>query len=194
MSWDLLWTIFPPGELVVARACFKQPQLFLVYYAESTDKDEADEKRKEIWFLYCWTYDWDGTEFNRGYVMFEFERFKDEKQISNLPCYPLQYDRDPKGLKAQLIARGKKYCDLCLSSSSIVYEYNGAALARGEGFRKVTRSSYRSGLDSLLDSSSTLYGSSREDVKGARRSNVRISGDLKVSCLHLSAQSRSSHC
>ena len=172
VSWELLWTIFPPGELVLARSCFKQPQLFIVYYADPTDIEEADEKRKELWLLFCWTYDWDGTQFNRGFVVFEFERFKDEKQISTLPCYPLKYDRDPHGVELQLIERGRKFCNICLSSSSHVHEYSGAALARGEGFRKVTRSSLRSDFGSLLDSSPHLYGS-KEESKGARRSNVR---------------------
>ncbi|KAI9666537.1 MAG: hypothetical protein M1821_004473 [Bathelium mastoideum] len=172
VTWDLLWTLFPPGELVLAKPCFKQPQLFVTYSAESRDRGEAAENKKEIWSLYCWTYDWDGTHFNRGFAVFDFERFKGEKQINTLPAYPLGYDRDADGVKAQLIDRGKRFCQYCLSSSSPVYEYNGAALARGEGFRKVSRNSYQSSYDSLADSYTAVYAPPREDSKAARRSNL----------------------
>lgn len=149
VAFEYLWTIFPPGEIVVSRPFMGRLQAFIV--KESTD--EVKRRRRgeaEFWNLQCWTYDWDGTEFNRMPVQFTFEQYKGFKSISSLPCYPMKFhkgtsndDKDlgkietPKALEEALIKRGKRFRELCLRKEGCqLFEYDGSALSSGTGVRK----------------------------------------------------------
>ena len=92
VSFKYLWTIFPPGELVFSRTFMDCPQAFVVKYCEAGYMEEVRSGQK--WILECWTYDWDGTCFNRVPVRFSFDEFKATKPITSLPCYPLRFYRD----------------------------------------------------------------------------------------------------
>ena len=150
VSYEHLWTIFPPGELVFSSAFMDRPQAFIV-------KNCADSyfKRKgssdERWILECWTYDWNGTHFSRTPVEFSFENFKGTKSIISLPCYPLKFHRDSKDeanssdgiglgepMKQKLIRRGERYRELCLKKKGAqIFDYEGELLTRGTGVRRV---------------------------------------------------------
>lgn len=59
-----LWTIFPPGELVFSLMAYMgRQQVFIV--KESSDQTSNDRSGSRSWYLECWTYDWNGTTFNR---------------------------------------------------------------------------------------------------------------------------------
>ena len=150
VSFEYLWTIFPPGELVFTQTNMGQPQVFIV--KECTDYFfEGRRGGGRFWRFVCWSYDWDGTTFSRVPVVFKFEDFKGKKQISTLHCYPLRFYRGSSGnggtvdgaesvkaIKAELIIRGKRYRELCLKEQGKqIFEYNGVALARGSGVRHV---------------------------------------------------------
>ncbi|KAL8948419.1 MAG: hypothetical protein Q9222_005397 [Ikaeria aurantiellina] len=121
VSFDWLWTIFPPGEVVYSTTAFLgRPQAFIVKNcSEITRKEPRTGNR--FWDLDCWTYDWDGTSFDRVPVVLTFEYFRGTKPISQLPCYPLRFHKTssdnsvlPSGLnglsmREYLIKRGKRY-------------------------------------------------------------------------------------
>ena len=150
ISFDFLWTIFPPGELVISRTFMGQPQIFVVKYcSDYIYKRRSNDRR---WDLECWSYDWNGTAFNRVPVKFIFEDFKGTKPISSLHCYPLKYHRDDsEGERANgegstqnlcegLIKRGMRYRELCLKPRlKQIFEYDGVAVSRGTGVRKVNK-------------------------------------------------------
>lgn len=154
VSFDYLWTIFPPGELVFSQMNMGQPQVFIV--KESVDWIDENPRRgaSRSWSFVCWSYDWDGDQFNRVPVIFTFEDFKGSKSISSLHCYPLKLYRgtsDDNGtrdasesvmsIKDELVKRGKRYRELCLKEQGKqMFEYNGIALARGSGVRNVIES------------------------------------------------------
>jgi len=133
IAWDELWTLFPPGELIITRQCLKQPQLLIVQEASADNKEQREQDNKEVWLLYAWTYDWDGKQYCRAMVTVKFERFKTKNQIDSLDCYPLRYDPNSVYVMDFLCKRGKKFCDF-LERSSRVFEYSGAAQLRGGGF------------------------------------------------------------
>lgn len=80
VSSEYLWTIFPPGELVLSSAFMDRPQAFIVKYCHHNYK--RNESSGEKWILECWTYDWNGTTFYRAPVEFTFEEFKGTKSIT----------------------------------------------------------------------------------------------------------------
>lgn len=59
--FDYLWTIFPPGEVVISRPYMGQPQAFVV--RESTDEIERRSRSSltKKWELKCWSYDYNGS-------------------------------------------------------------------------------------------------------------------------------------
>ena len=55
VSFEYLWTIFPPGELVFSSTFMDFPQAFIVKFSQEgyTRKRSGGEK----WILECWSYD-----------------------------------------------------------------------------------------------------------------------------------------
>lgn len=167
ISYNNLWTIFAPGDLVYSSSVFfKQPQLYIVQCSDSKMKEThiRSGNKVEVWRLYCWTYDWDGTAFNRVLVHFDFESFQEDKRITSLPCYPWGYNKFEwtysDSLMKELIERGKKFCYLCVKPE--IVEYDGMVISHGAGSRKTNgnpsemrhdRSSYGSPVDLLSASS-----------------------------------------
>ncbi|KAI9795899.1 MAG: hypothetical protein M1833_006626 [Piccolia ochrophora] len=131
VSFEYVWTIFPPGEIVFSSPFMKEPQAFLVYEALKSDENP--------WSLICWTYDYDGSTFNRVAVEFSIDEFKGTRAINTLPVYPLKYHVDKEGkkdaesIKKTLIERGEKFKDFCLEQpGEQMFEYKGDALIRGQ--------------------------------------------------------------
>ena len=150
VTFEYLWTIFPPGELVFSSAFMDRPQAFIVKYClDSYIRERAGGKK---WVLECWTYDWNGTNFCRVPVEFSFEDFKGTKSMTSLTCYPLRFYRGTsddassesgltvgEAMKQKLIKRGERYRDLCLMKKGRqMFDYEGDLLARGTGVRKIT--------------------------------------------------------
>ncbi|KAJ2974151.1 hypothetical protein NUW58_g8751 [Xylaria curta] len=61
ITFNTLWTIFPPGTIVYGRPYLKCHEVFIVedIYTTWPEPDDRD------WELACWTYDWDGRAFRR---------------------------------------------------------------------------------------------------------------------------------
>ena len=159
ITFDILWTLFPPGELVFSTVYMKQPQIFIVRECQSYP---VDSKRGKTWTLECWSYDWNGTSFKRVPVEFTFNDFPGRKSISSLQCHPLKYHKDDEttvnNLKEKLIERGKKFCKLCLRKpGQQLFEYNGSALSRGTGIRPAHNKSSQNTANYLPQSAPSKF-------------------------------------
>ena len=147
IPFDYLWTIFHPGDVVISRQYMGQLQAFIFKGGSSEREPRAN---KSLWAFVCWTYDWNGSEFNRVTVKFTVEEYKGNKSISTLVCYPIKYykgtseDYDtlgkvesPEELKIALIRRGKRFRELCLKKQgNQFYEYDGFAFSSGARVRR----------------------------------------------------------
>lgn len=152
VSFEYLWTLFPPGELVVGKPFMDRWQAFVVKFCVASYKKKGSiGESGQKWILECWTYDWNGTVFRRVPVEFSFDEFKATKSMTALPCYPLRYHRDRsddansvggkvsgKSLKQRLIKGGERYRELCLKRRGRqIFDYEGELLPRGTGVRKI---------------------------------------------------------
>ena len=146
VTFEYLWTLFPPGELVYATPFMRQPQIFIVKDSISYirfEKENDNESKKRIWTLDCWSYDWDGKKFKRVPVTFKFENFQGARKVNTLPCYPLRYrddasDPENETLSKQLIERGKRYVDFCVKKAGKqMFDYDGDAISHGSGFQRL---------------------------------------------------------
>ncbi|KXJ90853.1 hypothetical protein Micbo1qcDRAFT_225735, partial [Microdochium bolleyi] len=148
ITFEALWTIFPPGSLVYSKPFMKQDQVFIVYDNVGPWPDPINNRSRVPPFeLRCWTYDWDGEYFNRRIVRLTIEHFDLIKPISTLAIQPLDLMEGAEDIRQDLIARGKlfrKYATL--SSDSRMLNYDGRAIfekasARGAFLDPVGRES-----------------------------------------------------
>ncbi|KAI1478891.1 hypothetical protein K445DRAFT_302869 [Daldinia sp. EC12] len=130
ITYDALWTIFPPGTLVYGRPYLKNDQVFIVQDVEDLWPEEKE------WWIICWTYDWDGKCFQRKTIYLSIPRFRGTKSISSLPYCPLSEAKDTEKIKQSLVERGKLYRELCtVGSGKKRFNYHGNAMADKLGFR-----------------------------------------------------------
>ncbi|KAF7531090.1 hypothetical protein G7054_g9217 [Neopestalotiopsis clavispora] len=177
-----LWTIFPPGELVIMSTGFmkKHPQLFIVRDTQIV----RTRDRKEVANLTCWSYDWDGTRktFSRACVDIKIDFFKGQRRITTLPCYPLRlYENGDNGalekLRLKLVRRGMLFHDLCTRPrGNQLFDYDGTAFLRGTGVRHIDPTASTSNIDSDDESVGHTLARSRSSMHSVPTKMVSKSG------------------
>ena len=137
VTFETLWTIFPPGSLVCGKPFQGQDQVFIVQdNSRPWPYSRANSAReKATWDLLCWTYDWDGKMFRRLSLNLEFEYFDGHKPITSLPYYPFELDEKRACIKDNLIKQGVKYRQFCTATQgSRMFDYHGEAIFLKKGF------------------------------------------------------------
>ncbi|MCJ1244749.1 hypothetical protein MMC30_001949 [Trapelia coarctata] len=128
VTFETLWTIFSPGELVYGKPFLGHEQDFTrvwPYY-------QGDARK---WSLICWTYDWDGKMFKRRSLILEFEQFDGHKPITSLPYYPFKFNDQHAKIKERLVERGKRYQRYCRAKQGLrMFDYSGEAVFSKKGF------------------------------------------------------------
>ncbi|PGG97394.1 hypothetical protein GX51_07364 [Blastomyces parvus] len=110
ITFDLLWALFKPNTVAYTPTYSNpdEPRAFKIEYAT-----KESSFMKGQWYDIEGRYlEYDGKSFGMGNMCVEVESFKGSRKISSLSCYPLKYHRDPEGLKAKLVERGKKFVSL----------------------------------------------------------------------------------
>ncbi|KIW29325.1 hypothetical protein, variant [Cladophialophora immunda] len=140
VTFDNLWTVFPPGALVYGRPFQGQDQVFVVqdnmgawpYFRDSVPREQA------TWTLLAWTYDWNGSMFKRSSLRLEFEYFDGTKPITSLPYYPFELHEQQGNVRDNLIQQGIKFRSFCTATQgSRLFDYRGDALLVKKGFSGV---------------------------------------------------------
>ena len=137
VSFEFLWTIFPPGEFVLLPSSFmKQAQVFIIRDVVQRQSQRGDHKKYVA--LLCWGYDWDGSarKFSRVGVELRIEFYKGQRLVTSLPCYPLRHCKNIESLRTTLNERGEKFREFCIRPrGKQMFMYNGLAYYRGTGVR-----------------------------------------------------------
>ncbi|KAF1994266.1 P-loop containing nucleoside triphosphate hydrolase protein [Amniculicola lignicola CBS 123094] len=176
VEFEYLFTIFPPGELVYSTVFMKQHQIFIVKESRSfiinqgpnpNNDDDSGRDRKRTWYLDCWSYDWNGKEFNRIPVEFKFDSFQGARKINTLPVYPLRYrddSADPENviLRKNLIERGKLFREYCLAKPGFqMFNYEGDAISHGSGFQRL-KSAHQNNTDAVMEWIAMIWAGRRD--------------------------------
>lgn len=135
VTFESLWTIFPPGPLVYGKSFQGEDEVFIV-----NDNATAWPKKREgqIWVLLCWAYDWTGKAFKRLCLRVSFESFDGQKPITALLYYPFKLVKDRDAPERKLIKRGERFRELCLlKQGSQMFDYSGEAIFDKKGFSGV---------------------------------------------------------
>ncbi|KAJ8071027.1 hypothetical protein OCU04_001375 [Sclerotinia nivalis] len=131
VTYETLWTIFPPGTLVYGRFFQGEDQMLLIYdnFRVWPRQDDDD------WSLLAWTYDWDGRMFKRSPVKLSIESFEGQKAISSLAFFPIHFHDDSEGVKQRLIERGRRFRHYCTTKDADrMFDYEGQAIFEQRGF------------------------------------------------------------
>jgi hypothetical protein len=132
-TYEWIWTIFSPGTKVIASPFMGLPQMFEVRAIESSPRS------RERWAVYCWSYDWNGSQLDKSIFQFKVEQFHGLKPIDTLPCYPIEFYDDKEGMKDRLfqtlISTAKRYQEICARKKGAqqMFTYEGPVLSLGIG-------------------------------------------------------------
>ncbi len=149
VTFETLWTIFPPGSLVYGQPFQGQDQVLIVqdnfrtwpYFRHNSAREKAS------WSLLCWTYDWDGKMFRRLALKLEFEYFDGHKPITSLPYYPFELNEKRDDIKGNLIKQGVKYRQFCEApKGSRMFDYHGEAILLKKGISGIQGDDDKVGL------------------------------------------------
>jgi hypothetical protein len=107
ITYDLLWAIFPPSELVVAmeHGLLRQPQAMSVL---TTDYVVPQTKPK-YFTASGMVITHDGEDFGKAYFELMIPIFEGARKLSTLSFLPMRFHPEEDKLRDCLIARGKKY-------------------------------------------------------------------------------------
>ena len=135
VTFETLFTLFPPGTLIYGRPFLGQDQVLLMWDNMSSWPVTRSGK---LWTMLCWTYDWDGKVFKRMPLRIDIDHFEGAKRITTLPFYPLEYHPQCQQIKEAMIARGKRYRDYCgQKPGSQMFDYDGEAVPAKKGFSRL---------------------------------------------------------
>ncbi|KAL9099369.1 MAG: hypothetical protein Q9187_009507 [Circinaria calcarea] len=131
ITFETLWTIFPPGELIYGKPFQGDDQVFIV-------QDILRPWPNNSLRLLCWTYDWNGEKFKRLSLSLIIDRFDGHKPIKSLPYYPLELNECHEAIKKCLIDRGRSFRDFCTAKQGArMFEYSGDIIFDKKGFSGV---------------------------------------------------------
>jgi hypothetical protein len=170
VTFETLWTIFPPGTIVYGKPFQKEDQIFIVRDNRATWPDVS--RRNPTWGLDAWTYDWNGKIFGRKCLRLDFEQFEGHKPITSLPYYPFELHENREAIENQLRSRGIKYREFCTAKrGQRMFKYSGDAIFGKKGFSgvqgdddQVGQSAERCYQETCLYSQETEDGLSRSGL------------------------------
>ncbi|KAI9814172.1 MAG: hypothetical protein M1827_003338 [Pycnora praestabilis] len=158
VTYDLLWTLFYPGEPVVQKDIMGKEQVSIIATPHRMPAGETSEK----YYLDLWSVDYNGTEFTYLESTISIKSFKGAKAITDLEVFPLKEWEGPNGAKAtelkeRLIKRGQKFEELCNGQSEGSFrQYKG--LMMNQGGDKMLVDPAEASLRTSLHTASTSAG------------------------------------
>ncbi|EHK21937.1 uncharacterized protein TRIVIDRAFT_151519, partial [Trichoderma virens Gv29-8] len=127
IRWDLLWYLFKPGDLVYfgdgtmestsapsnhnTRGSHTDQMVWRIYRAPFKQSIidgctcETCMKMESTWSISCYHIDYDGQNYRAVGRTIEIPSFEGEREITQLPCYPMRYVQQ----KDEIMERGRQY-------------------------------------------------------------------------------------
>jgi hypothetical protein len=111
ITYDLVWALFKPNTIAFTPTYGNKddPRCFRVDFSYEYESWLTQAKSLVIDGRYL---EYDGKAFGLGDHQVQIQAFKGHKKITSLSAYPLKYDKDPEGIKKQLVERGMKFVAL----------------------------------------------------------------------------------
>ena len=155
VTFQDMWHLFEAGDLVVAESEFNERCLELYqvsilpaadffssrrpvkeistrtegsqHLVESVYKEET-VSAMSVFNVDVFYFDFDGQKFGPVERRLELVSFEGEKNIMDLPVYPLRFRKDADHFKEMMLARGMKFRELSTVNQYPHREYNGLSV------------------------------------------------------------------
>ncbi|KAF1809396.1 P-loop containing nucleoside triphosphate hydrolase protein [Eremomyces bilateralis CBS 781.70] len=101
ITYEYLWTLFQPGEIIYARQDGQETALKLASSKYGTDRNNLP-----CYWVTGKYIDFDGSRFGTQKINHDISAFSGTRRICSLGSYPLSFHTEPDLLKARLIERG----------------------------------------------------------------------------------------
>ncbi|KAL8879642.1 MAG: hypothetical protein Q9192_008192, partial [Flavoplaca navasiana] len=121
ITFESLWMIFPPGQLVITTQNGRQ------IAAKLTDAMNHSDKHERVHRLKCEMIHFNGSSVGWGTHWFDIPEFTGMRKINELTVYPLHFHRNVDRITRDLIDNGKAYYRLLGVSHK---HYRGDAFIR----------------------------------------------------------------
>ncbi|KAI1504847.1 hypothetical protein F5X99DRAFT_370075 [Biscogniauxia marginata] len=173
-SYDFLWLLFKPGEIVFTQVRGKLAGFVVMKVAHlsgnKTESPLSDPHPADKWELSMWNLAYDNGRLRRKSYTVYIHRFYGAKSILDLPAFPTKFAQDQERLRAQLIERGKRYHGIICEGQSHM-RYNGLVIAKKayhyQGEIIVDHQSYKLEVsDSFNKEIPNISGDEPEDLGG----------------------------
>lgn len=142
-TYDNLWQLFRPGSTVFGRVRGKLSG-FIILHAEKHRPHQggvyAVYTGPSRWRVKVWNLAHNDGKLTRQQSRFYIDEFQGEKEISELPIFPIEFMNDDGMLKDNLIDRGKQYYKIICEDPSHM-RYKGLAMAGNNDHNSLPNSS-----------------------------------------------------
>ncbi|KAJ0371501.1 hypothetical protein COL26b_009590 [Colletotrichum chrysophilum] len=105
ITYDYLWTLFAPGEVVYSDCRFDGDRFFVL----QGHTNNTDPSKVELWLNYV---NCSGDDFGVAVQSEYIPRFRGTRPINSLRLYPAKYHDEFHGVQKRLIERGRKFASL----------------------------------------------------------------------------------
>ena len=122
ITFDLIWTLFPPNEVVFALDKLAEKR---VYWAHGHEYQKEQDGSLSL-YIDCGYVDDDGKKIGRAQAtVIKIPQFEGKRKIIDLPIFPLKYHPEKSGIREELLARGRTRLEF---REQRFHEYNGLGL------------------------------------------------------------------
>lgn len=162
ITYDLLWTLFRPGTIVFAMNGSKPHAFKVTGSAGHFDRVVSGRNGQSIgadspeFRLEGYSVDLRGSTFVGRAAILGISRFAQAKPIHELEVFPIDYHPHVDKIKAELIARGRKFESF---RSHCYCEYRGVA----EELEMVKNKNWRNGDDASDEMKTSIKGPLRTE-------------------------------
>ncbi|KAI8270856.1 hypothetical protein K4K58_006647 [Colletotrichum sp. SAR11_239] len=105
ITYDYLWTLFAPGEVIYSDCRFDGDRFFVL----QGHTNNTDPSKVELWLNYV---NCSGDDFGVAVQSEYIPRFRGTRPINSLRLYPAKYHDEFHGVQKRLIERGRKFASL----------------------------------------------------------------------------------
>lgn len=106
ISYDNIWQVFPPSELIVTTTR-GVPRLGRVLKYER--EDSLEEHSLAEWRIHFEKLAWDGSSCGYLEELARIKPFSGDRDVNSLGVYPVSFHKDPEGFRNAMLERGKKF-------------------------------------------------------------------------------------
>ncbi|PYH94743.1 AAA family ATPase [Aspergillus ellipticus CBS 707.79] len=110
ITWDLLWAIFPPREVIIAPnfGLLNQEQAFHLKASSYEQRPNGQQYFAASGLL----IKQDGQDFGTASAALEIDKYDGARTIGSLNFFPIKHHVEESKVRERLIARGRKYIAL----------------------------------------------------------------------------------